>query len=93
MENNLIIQKLNQLEKLIIGSNKSILTVEELVAYTGYSRSYIYKLVHKNILPYSKPAGALFFEKSEIDLYLLQNKSKSVSQLEQEAHNYVNSKK
>lgn len=94
MENNAIIQKLNQLEKLIIGTTKQIFTVDDVVNYTGFSKSYVYKMVHKNILPYSKVNNrTLFFEKSEIDLYLLQNKSKSISQIEQEALNYVNSKK
>lgn len=94
MENNAIIQKLNQLEKLIIGTTKQIFTVEDVVNYTGFSRSYVYKLVHNNILPYSKPNNrTLFFNKKEIDDWLLQNKSKSVSQLENEASNYTNLKK
>lgn len=93
MENQLILEKLNRLEKLIVGSTKEILTVEDLINYTGYKRSYIYKLVHKNILPFSKPNGkTLFFEKSEIDTWLLQNKSQSDSQMEEKAHNYINSK-
>ncbi|MEC5166900.1 prophage regulatory protein [Flavobacterium sp. PL11] len=94
MESNLIIQKLTQLEKLIIGNNKQIFTVDDVVNYTGFSKSYVYKLVHKNILPYSKVNNrTLFFEKSEIDSFLLQNKSKSISQIEKEAITYVNSKK
>ncbi|OAB26926.1 transcriptional regulator, AlpA family [Flavobacterium fryxellicola] len=94
MESNLIIQKLTQLEKLIIGTNKQIFTVDDVVNYTGFSKSYVYKLVHKNILPYSKVNNrTLFFEKSEIDSFLLQNKSKSISQIEKEAITYINSKK
>lgn len=94
MENNLILEKLNRLEKLIVGSTKEILTVEDLINYTGYKRSYIYKLVHNNTLPFSKPNGkTLFFEKSEIDTWLLQNKSQSDSQIEQKAHDYINSTK
>lgn len=94
MESNAIIQKLTQLEKLIIGTTKQIFTVDDLVNYTGFSKSYVYKLVHKNIIPYSKVNNrTLFFEKWEIDSFLLQNKSKSISQIEQEAHNYVNSKR
>ena len=69
-------KKLNQLEILIVSTAKQILTVEDLINYTGFSRSYIYKLVHKNILPYYKPNGkTLFFQKKEIDSFLLQNKS------------------
>lgn len=91
MENQLIIEKLNRLERLIVDSTKEILNVEDLINYTGYKRSYIYKLVHNNILPYSKPNGkTLFFEKSEIDEWLLQNKSQSISQIENKAHDYIN---
>ena len=88
--NDVIMKKLNQLEILIVSTAKQILTVEDLINYTGFSRSYIYKLVHKSILPYSKPNGkTLFFQKNEIDEWLLQNKSSSISQLEQKANSYT----
>lgn len=94
MDSNAIFQKLNRLENLIIGTSKQIFTVEDVVNYTGFSKSYVYKLVHNNILPYSKPNNqTLFFVKTEIDEWMLQNKSKSISQIEQEAHNYVNNKR
>lgn len=91
MENQLIIEKLNKLERLILDSTKEILNIEDVINLTGYKRSYVYKLVHKNILPFSKPNGkALFFEKSEIHSWMLQNKSKSISQIEEEAQDYIN---
>ncbi len=89
MENNLILQKLNRLEKLLVGA-KDILNVEELADYTGFSKSYIYKLVHSSIIPFSKPNGkTLFFEKSKIDDWLKSNYSKSDSEIKQEAQNYI----
>lgn len=94
MESNAIIQKLNRLETLIIGTSKQIFTVDDVVNYTGFSKSYVYKLVHNNILPYSKPNNrTLFFTKTEIDEWLMKNKSKSISQIEQEAVSYSNSTK
>jgi prophage regulatory protein len=88
--NDVILKKLNQLEILIVSTSKQILTVEDLINYTSFSRSYIYKLVHKSIIPYSKPNGkTLFFQKKEIDDWLLQNKSNSISQLEQKANSYT----
>ncbi|MDV3794391.1 DNA-binding protein [Elizabethkingia anophelis] len=89
MENNLILQKLNRLEKLLVGA-KDILNVEELADYTGFSKSYIYKLVHSSTIPYSKPNGkTLFFEKSKIDDWLKSNYSKSDSEIKQEAQTYI----
>lgn len=94
MESNSILQKLNRLETLIIGTSKQIFTVDDVVNYTGFSKSYVYKLVHNNILPYSKPNNrTLFFTKTEIDEWLMKNKSKSISQIEQEAISYTNSTK
>ena len=94
MENELILKKLNRLEKLLSVSVKEILTAEEVELYSGYALSYIYKLTHTNQLPFSKPNnGALFFKKSDVDKYLLKNYNKSVEQLEDEALNYINSKR
>ena len=89
MENQMILEKLNRLERLLVDSTKQIFNVDDLINYTGFTRSYIYKLVHKNVIPYSKPNGKiLFFSKSEIDAWLLQNKSQSVSQIEKQALDY-----
>lgn len=90
MENTLILQKLNQIEKLLIVASKEILNVEELTDYTGFSKSYVYKLVHSNTIPYSKPNGkTLFFEKSKIDQWLKSNYSKSNTEIEQQAVDYI----
>lgn len=85
MENELILHKLNRIEKHIFGL-KSILNVEELADYTGFKKSYIYKLVHTKTIPFSKPNGkALFFERKKIDEFLLQNASKSKDEITNEA--------
>jgi excisionase family DNA binding protein len=86
----LILEKLDCLEQLIISNNKEILSVEELEKYTGFKKSYIYHLVHYSKIPYSKPNGKyLFFQKSEIDEWLLKNKSLSDDQLQEKAREYV----
>lgn len=91
METQAILRKLDKIEKILSQNSKPILTVDELVNYSGYSRSYIYKLVHRNVIPYYKPGGKnLFFKREEIDKWLLQNKSKSNSEIEMEAYNYIN---
>ncbi|MEK6495242.1 helix-turn-helix transcriptional regulator [Myroides odoratimimus] len=90
----LILEKLNYLEQLIISNNKEILSVEELEKYTGFKKSYIYHLVHFNKIPYSKPNGKyLFFQKSEINEWLMKNKSLSDDQIQDKAREYVLKKK
>ncbi|WP_227411509.1 helix-turn-helix transcriptional regulator [Cruoricaptor ignavus] len=93
IENEIIIKKLDRIEKYIFGL-KDILNVEELSHYTGLRKSYIYKLVHKNLIPYSKPNGkVLFFERKKIDLWLTSNSTKSTSEIEQEMEDYLSNKR
>ena len=86
MENNeIILHKLNRIEKHIFGL-KEILNVEELADYTGFKKSYIYKLVHSNSIAFSKPNGkVLFFERKKIDEWLLKNSHKSNDEIQHEA--------
>lgn len=85
MENEIILHKLDRIEKYIFGL-KEILNVEELSDYTGFKKSYIYKLVHQNLVPYSKPNNkTLFFDRKKIDAWLLSNHSKSIGELKADA--------
>ena len=93
MENDLILLKLNRIEKFM-ASLKDILNVEELSEYTGFKKSYIYKLVHESKIPYSKPNGkTLFFDRKKIDQWLLQNSYSSSIELRREAFRRASKKK
>ena len=49
---------------------KTYWTLSELCAYTGYTKSYIYKLTSSNVLSYNKPLGkTMFFKEDIIGLY------------------------
>jgi excisionase family DNA binding protein len=66
-----------QLEEIkeILTTNKKVLNLNEVANYIGYSKSHIYKLTSTNQIPHSKPNGkGLFFDKDEIDVWLLKNK-------------------
>ena len=67
--------------KTLLLSKKNVLNLNELSEYTGYSKSYIYKLTSRNAIPYFKPSGkAIFFDRVEIDTWLLKNKHKQVNE-------------
>ena len=85
MDNLLILERLDRLEKLLIG-HKEVLTFDEACDYTGISRRYLYKLTSSGKIPHSKPNGKmLFFEKKKLVDWLLQNNRKSKQELEAEA--------
>lgn len=89
----MILNKLSRIEQMMTGM-KEILNVDELADYTGYRKSYIYKLVSASVIPYSKPNGKiLFFDRKKIDKWLLQNSSMSNSEISLEALKRVHSKK
>ncbi len=81
MDNFLILERLDRLEKLLI-ANKKVLTFEETCDYTGISRSFLYKLTAAGIIPHSKPNGKLiFFEKKKLNDWLLKNSRDSQSEI------------
>ncbi|MHB1105414.1 MAG: helix-turn-helix transcriptional regulator [Lutibacter sp.] len=89
MDNLLILERLDRLEKLLTG-HKEVLTFDEACDYTGISRSYLYKLTASGKIPHSKPNGKmLFFEKAKLVNWLLQNKRKSQQDIEIEALTYT----
>ncbi|MDR3678903.1 MAG: helix-turn-helix domain-containing protein [Flavipsychrobacter sp.] len=94
MEQNLSIEeRLNRFETIEL-FHKTVLNFNELVRYTGLSSHYLYKLTSQGKIPFSKPCGKImFFEKAKIDAWLLQNPSKSLSEIQSEAATYLTRKK
>tara|TARA_B100001057_G_scaffold390716_1_gene398733 strand:+ start:205 stop:525 length:321 start_codon:yes stop_codon:yes gene_type:complete len=80
MEEKEVLKELKQIKTLLL-SKKNVLNLNELSEYTGYSKSYIYKLTSRQAIPYFKPSGkAIFFDRVEIDTWLLKNKHKQVKE-------------
>lgn len=81
-------QKLNKrLDDIERGglAQKTVLNFEEFCNYTGISKSWGYKLTHRREVPHYSPNNkTLYFDRSQIDLWLLQNPIKTKKQLEKE---------
>jgi len=77
--------------KMIMLLQKEVLTIDEVSLYTGYTRDYIYKLVHLKQIPSSKPhyGRKLFFNKSELIGWLTSNKQLSNEELDKKASDYL----
>jgi len=73
---------------------KTVLTFSEASQYTGISKSYLYKLTSARKISHSKPSGKLiFFEKEELDKWLLSNKITPQQEIEGQAQRYCMSNK
>ena len=73
---------------------RNILTINDLAAYTGWSKSWIYKKTSDGTLQFSKPLGkTIFFSRQWVDEFLLSNLNTTTTQLESKATHYVTLKK
>ena len=77
-------QRLDRLDQASL-AQKTVLNLEEFCTYTGISKSFAYKLTSSRAIPFSCPNGkTIFFERVQIDNWLLQNPVKTKKQLEKE---------
>jgi len=89
MDLQIIDDRLRNLESLML-SQKVVLNFNEVASYTGLSKSYLYKLTSTGGIPCYKPQGKqIYFNKQEIDNWLLQNRKATTIELENQASTFV----
>jgi excisionase family DNA binding protein len=75
-------------------SQKAVLNFEEVAAYTGLSKSYLYKLTCSGGIPCYKPQGKhIYFNKQEIDQWLMQNRKATTKEIDNQAATFVTLRK
>lgn len=81
--------RLRKIETLLL-SQKTVFNFDEVVSYTGLSKSYLYKLTSSGGIPCYKPQGKhIYFNKQEIDRWLMQNRKSTISEIESQASTFV----
>lgn len=86
-------ERLSKIETLLL-AQKTVLNFNEVAAYTGLSKSYLYKLSSSGGIPCYKPQGKhIYFDKQEIDQWLLQNRKATNQEVESMASTHVTLKK
>ena len=86
-----ILEKLTTIEKLLLkGQTEKPLTLKEAARYLDLSTSTLYKMTSSNKICFYKPNGKrIYFDKSELDAWLLRNRVKTETEIEQEANDYL----
>jgi excisionase family DNA binding protein len=78
-------QQLDRIESCL-SNQKEVLTFEEAARYAGVSKSHLYKLTSGGKIPYYKPAGKMcYFNRTELDAWLQQNRVSTQSEIESRA--------
>jgi excisionase family DNA binding protein len=89
LETQEIKERLETIENLL-RSQKEVLTLDDVSKTTGLSKSHLYKLTSKGKIPHYKPNGKyIFFDRLEIQKWLLTNRVKTVDEIDAEASTYV----
>lgn len=93
MSTEYIIQKLDSIEKMLTEQNllqKEVLTFNEASIYLEVSHSHLYKMTSTGVVPCYKPNGKkIYFNRKELDEWLMSNKQCSREEIEQQAANYL----
>ena len=88
-----ILERLNAIERkldVLAALNKETLNFKEAARYLDISQSHLYKLTYRKEIPHYKPRGKqVYFERRELDKWLLQNRQTTKAEIEQAANDYV----
>lgn len=68
-----------------------LIRVDRVMELSGYSRSYIYKLVHWKKIPVHRPTnGRLFFYENEVINFLARNRQAADYEVSEQANAILN---
>ena len=73
----------------IINCTKEVLTSDEAARYLGISKSYLYKLTMRQLIPHYKPLGKMcYFNRQELEAWLQSNRVATDEEINREAQAY-----
>ena len=82
-------EQLDRIEQYSLIAAKNVLNIQEAAIILGMTVEGVRYNVRNNILPYYNPnVNRLYFKKSELEDWMMQNRSKSMAEIESEAAAY-----
>jgi excisionase family DNA binding protein len=86
-----ILDELQQIKQFTLIGAKQALTTSDAALLTGLSKSCLYKMVWAKKIPYYKSQGGklTYFDKEELNGWMLQHRVKTADELETEAITYT----
>lgn len=83
-----------EFQSVVMLPQKEILSFNEAVSYLDVSKSFLYKLTSANKISFSKPNNKLiYFQRIDLDNWMLQNRNQSIGVLQENLNNYLNRNK
>lgn len=88
-----ILERLKIIEKHVLDRNiilKNVLSFSEACLYLELSQSHLYKMTSTGVIPHYKPNGKkIYFNRAELDQWLLRNRMDSQDEIEQQAADFL----
>ncbi len=72
----------------VLKNQKDVMNLDQFCEYSGLSYSSVYELTSSNSIAFYRPTGKLiFFEKGEVDKWLLSNRVRTYAEIVREKNN------
>jgi len=82
-------ERQQSIEKLML-SQKNVLTFDDAATYMGLSKRHLYKMTMQGSIGFYKPRGKMiYFDRSELEKFLLQNRVTPADEIEAKACSYI----
>lgn len=88
-----LVMKINELQRsidaLLNNQVSDVMNIDQCLQMTGFSRALLYKMTSNKEIPHYKKGRFLFFNRSEIEAWLLEDRVKTQEELEQESEMFM----
>ncbi|MEJ8756818.1 helix-turn-helix domain-containing protein [Pontibacter sp. H259] len=87
-----LLEKLTNIEELLKQqylAEKKVLSLKEAAIYMDASESLLYSLTSNRLIPHSKPVNRIYFDRDELDKWMLSKKVKTIKEIEEEADIFI----
>lgn len=84
-----ITERLDRIERLTLIGAKTVLDIEEAALLTGFTTGHLYRLTSGKQIPHYKKNRKLYFNKPELEAWMLDNKVLSAVEIQAKATTYT----
>ena len=84
-----VVQVLKDQKQIEAPQARKTMNVDEVAAFIGLSKSTIYIKTMRGLIPHSKSSKRVWFDRNEIEAWLLENKQITTSEAEKQADKYL----
>lgn len=85
--------QLLRIEELTLAGIKAVLNITEASQFTGISKAQLYRLTSEKRIPHYKKNNKLYFKKTELENWMLQNKVETIDEINSRASTYLYKKR